>query len=216
VRLPRQSSGGFDRHAPLHGFLPFPHVDHLHPDWGIALAASANGKVKMEEFNREFGHSLVWLPWQRPGFELAMMMKRAAEQNPAAMGLCWAPLDCLPGADARARVLSDTLTVIDQIGQFIERHGNAKRDGFGSRRNRYRRARTAGIWRSRSRPFYAADQRAAAMIVSFTDAPDVLQFVNSVHAKRACFPGNELPGSLYPHKIRPLFVPWETGADLTR
>ncbi len=45
--------------TPLHGFLPFPHVDHLHPDWGIALAASANGKSKMAEFNREFGHSLV-------------------------------------------------------------------------------------------------------------------------------------------------------------
>ncbi len=63
--------------TPLHGFLPFPHVDHLHPDWGIALAASANGKAKMDEFNREFGHRLVWVPWQRPGFELAMMMKRA-------------------------------------------------------------------------------------------------------------------------------------------
>ena len=56
--------------TPLHGFLPFPHVDHLHPDWGIALAASANGKTKMDEFNREFNHSLVWIPWQRPGFEL--------------------------------------------------------------------------------------------------------------------------------------------------
>ena len=63
--------------TPLHGFLPFPHVDHLHPDWGIALAASANGKVKMEEFNREFSHSLVWIPWQRPGFELGIMMRRA-------------------------------------------------------------------------------------------------------------------------------------------
>ena len=62
-------------------FLPFPHVDHLHPDWGIALAASANGKAKMEEFNREFGHSLVWVPWQRPGFELAMMMKRAVRRE---------------------------------------------------------------------------------------------------------------------------------------
>ena len=67
--------------TPLHGFLPFPHVDHLHPDWGIALAASANGKAKMEEFNREFGHRLVWLPWQRPGFELAMMLKRAVERE---------------------------------------------------------------------------------------------------------------------------------------
>ena len=46
--------------TPLHAFLPFPHVDHLHPDWGIALAASANGKAKMEEFNREFNHALVW------------------------------------------------------------------------------------------------------------------------------------------------------------
>lgn len=46
--------------TPLHGFLPFPHVDHLHPDWAIAVAAAANGKDKMEEFNREFGHSLVW------------------------------------------------------------------------------------------------------------------------------------------------------------
>ena len=68
--------------TPLHGFLPFPHVDHLHPDWGIALAASANGKTKMEEFNREFNHSLVWVPWQRPGFELGLMMrKRVVEQS---------------------------------------------------------------------------------------------------------------------------------------
>src|SRR5579863_227140 len=73
--------------TPLHGFLPFPHVDHLHPDWGIALAASANGKVKMEEFNREFNHSLVWLPWQRPGFELGMMMKRAIAANPGCDGI---------------------------------------------------------------------------------------------------------------------------------
>ena len=47
----------------LHAFLPFPHVDHLHPDWEIALAASANGKEKMDEFNHQFGHKLVWIPW---------------------------------------------------------------------------------------------------------------------------------------------------------
>src|SRR6201995_878371 len=63
--------------TPLHGFLPFPHVDHLHPDCAIALAAAANGREKMEQFNRAYGHKLVWLPWQRPGFELAMMMQKA-------------------------------------------------------------------------------------------------------------------------------------------
>src|ERR1700751_5080055 len=59
--------------TPLHALIPFPHVDHLHPDWAIALAASANGQRKLEEFSREFGRRIVWLPWQRPGFELALL-----------------------------------------------------------------------------------------------------------------------------------------------
>ena len=66
--------------TPLHGFLPFAHIDHLHPDWGIALAASANGREKMEEFNRLFAHRLIWVQWQRPGFELAMMLRKAVSE----------------------------------------------------------------------------------------------------------------------------------------
>jgi rhamnose utilization protein RhaD (predicted bifunctional aldolase and dehydrogenase) len=62
--------------TPLHAYLPFPHVDHLHPDWAIALAASANGKRKLDEFNKKYGRRIVWVPWQRPGFELALMLKR--------------------------------------------------------------------------------------------------------------------------------------------
>src|ERR1017187_9339377 len=73
--------------TPLHGYLPFPHVDHLHPDWGIALAASANGKIKMDEFNTEFGHQLAWLPWQRPGFELGMMLRRIVNETPSCDGV---------------------------------------------------------------------------------------------------------------------------------
>ncbi|HXJ38805.1 MAG TPA: class II aldolase/adducin family protein, partial [Bryobacteraceae bacterium] len=68
----------------LHAFLPWDHVDHLHPDWAIAMAASANGKRKMEEFNKEFNRNIVWLPWQRPGFELALMLEQAVKDNPAA------------------------------------------------------------------------------------------------------------------------------------
>ena len=68
--------------TPLHAFLPFDHVDHLHPDWCIALAASANGERKLAEFNARFGRRVVWLPWQRPGFELGMMLRRAVEAHP--------------------------------------------------------------------------------------------------------------------------------------
>src|SRR6266576_5947654 len=68
--------------TPLHAFLPFTHVDHLHPDWAIALAASANGKRKLDQFNQRYNHNIVWLPWQRPGFELGMMLNRAVAENP--------------------------------------------------------------------------------------------------------------------------------------
>ena len=90
--------------TPLHGYLPFAHVDHLHPDWGIALAASANGKIKMDEFNQQFGHKLAWLPWQRPGFELRhdAAPDRPAKL-PAATAWCSAAMACLPGAKLSAR-----------------------------------------------------------------------------------------------------------------
>src|SRR5713226_10167785 len=67
--------------TPLHAFLPFAHVDHLHPDWAIALAASANGRTKLDEFNRRYGRRIVWVPWQRPGFELALMLRQAVEEH---------------------------------------------------------------------------------------------------------------------------------------
>ena len=73
--------------TPLHAFLPFPHVDHLHPDWAIALAASANGKQKLAEFNKQFGRHIVWVPWQRPGFELALMIEKAVSDTPNADGI---------------------------------------------------------------------------------------------------------------------------------
>src|SRR5207248_7866329 len=73
--------------TPLHAFLPFDHVDHLHPDWAIALAASANGKNKLEEFNRQFDRKIVWVPWQRPGFQLALLIEKAVRENPGTDGI---------------------------------------------------------------------------------------------------------------------------------
>src|SRR5262245_43912297 len=73
--------------TPLHAYLPFAHVDHLHPDWAIALAASRNGREKLDAFNWRFKHRLVWVPWQRPGFELALMLQQAVEANPDCDGI---------------------------------------------------------------------------------------------------------------------------------
>ncbi|HWA93424.1 MAG TPA: bifunctional rhamnulose-1-phosphate aldolase/short-chain dehydrogenase [Terracidiphilus sp.] len=200
--------------TPLHGYLPFPHVDHLHPDWGIALAASANGKAKMDEFNREFGHSLVWLPWQRPGFELGLMMRKAIQDNPGCDGIVLGGHGLFTWGETQRECYLNTITLIDQIGQFIARHGEAKgATRFGgevvpARANRSELAiQIAPFLRGR----VSAKSRA---IASFTDAPDVLQFVNSKHAKDLAFLGTSCPDHFIRTKIRPLFVPWAADADI--
>jgi rhamnose utilization protein RhaD (predicted bifunctional aldolase and dehydrogenase)/NAD(P)-dependent dehydrogenase (short-subunit alcohol dehydrogenase family) len=200
--------------TPLHGFLPFPHVDHLHPDWGIALAASANGKVKMEEFNREFGHSLVWLPWQRPGFELGLMLRKAERDNPGCDGIVLGGHGLFTWGQTQRECYLNTLTIIDQIGQFIERHGVAKGTSrFGgevtsARDNRKELAvEIAPFLRGR----VSGQNR---WIASFSDAGDVLQFVNSAHAKELSFLGTSCPDHFIRTKIRPLFVPWSASSDI--
>jgi rhamnose utilization protein RhaD (predicted bifunctional aldolase and dehydrogenase)/NAD(P)-dependent dehydrogenase (short-subunit alcohol dehydrogenase family) len=200
--------------TPLHGFLPFPHVDHLHPDWGIALAASANGKAKMEEFNREFGHSLVWLPWQRPGFELAMMLKRAIAVNPGLDGIVLGGHGLFTWGENQRECYLNTIAIIDQLGQFIDRHAAAKGpERFGGRAvparadRREIAVRIAPFLRGR-----VSEQK--RLIANFSDAEDVLQFVNAVDAEKLAFLGTSCPDHFIRTKIRPLFVPWAAGADL--
>src|SRR5215469_102537 len=200
--------------TPLHGFLPFPHVDHLHPDWGIALAASGNGKKKMDEFNREFGHKLVWVPWQRPGFELAMMMRRALDQNPGCDGIVLGGHGLFTWGQTQRECYLNTITIIDQIGQFIARHGEQKgpeRFGGVTVESRADRRDLAVAIAPYLRGRVSVQNR---WIASFSDAEDVLQFVNAKHAKELAFLGTSCPDHFIRTKIRPLFVPWSPDEDL--
>jgi rhamnose utilization protein RhaD (predicted bifunctional aldolase and dehydrogenase)/NAD(P)-dependent dehydrogenase (short-subunit alcohol dehydrogenase family) len=200
--------------TPLHGFLPFLHVDHLHPDWGIAVAASANGKTKMEEFNREFNHSLVWIPWQRPGFELGLMLRQAVRDNPGCDGIVLGGHGLFTWGDTQRECYINTLTVIDQIGQFIERHGLKKGAiRFGGQATAAREDRV-GLAVQIAPYLRGRVSKQNRWISSFTDAPDVLEFVNSINAKDLAFLGTSCPDHFIRTKIRPLFVPWADGADL--
>ncbi|HEY6488262.1 MAG: bifunctional rhamnulose-1-phosphate aldolase/short-chain dehydrogenase [Terracidiphilus sp.] len=198
--------------TPLHGFLPFPHVDHLHPDWGIALAASANGKVKMEQFNREFSHSLVWVPWQRPGFELGLMMRRAVADNPRCDGIVLGGHGLFTWGHTQRECYLNTITLIDQIGQFIARHAKSEvRFGGEAVPARSDRRDLAIDIAPFLRGRVSTQNR---WIASFRDAPDVLQFVNSVQAKELAFLGTSCPDHFIRTKIRPLFVPWAANAGI--
>jgi rhamnose utilization protein RhaD (predicted bifunctional aldolase and dehydrogenase)/NAD(P)-dependent dehydrogenase (short-subunit alcohol dehydrogenase family) len=197
----------------LHAFLPFPHVDHLHPDWGIALAASANGKEKMDEFNHQFGHKMVWIPWQRPGFELAMMLERAVKAVPGCDGVVLGGHGLFTWGDTQRASYLNTITIIDQIGRFIESH-RARRNShsFGGARHASHpeRQKIANKLMPFLRGSVSTQQR---MIGSFTDIPEVLDFVNSHSAARLAHLGTSCPDHFIRTKIRPLLVEWDHSAD---
>ncbi|WP_260738471.1 bifunctional rhamnulose-1-phosphate aldolase/short-chain dehydrogenase [Tunturiibacter lichenicola] len=199
--------------TPLHGFLPFAHVDHLHPDWGIALAASANGKIKMEEFNKEFGHKLAWLPWQRPGFELGMMLKKIVEQTSGCDGVVLGGHGLFTWGDTQRESYLNTITIIDQLGQFIERHGSvAGHNHFGGVQVKSRDDRAAIALQIM--PYLrGVVSRKQRWIGSFSDLPKVLEFVNSAQAQKLAHLGTSCPDHFIRTKIRPMFIKWNPAGD---
>jgi rhamnose utilization protein RhaD (predicted bifunctional aldolase and dehydrogenase)/NAD(P)-dependent dehydrogenase (short-subunit alcohol dehydrogenase family) len=197
----------------LHAFLPFAHVDHLHPDWGIALAASANGKEKMEEFNKEFNHKMVWIPWQRPGFELAMMLDRAVKAEPGCDGIVLGGHGLFTWGDTQRESYLNTITIIDQLGQFIESH-RAKKSvaSFGGAKYKPHQERQSIA--TKLMPFLrGAVSTQQRMIGSFTDIPEVLDFINSHSAAELAHLGTSCPDHFIRTKIRPMFVDWDPATD---
>ena len=201
--------------TPLHGFLPFRHIDHLHPDWGIALAASANGRDKMEEFNRLFEHHLVWVPWQRPGFELAMMLRSAVRELPDCDGVVLGGHGLFTWGDTQRECYENTISIIDQLGQFVVDHVEKKGAGlFGGSRSgalQNRRDLALDIF-----PFLRGRVSSIRRLIgSFSDLPEVLRFVNSSDAETLAHLGTSCPDHFIRTKVRPMFVSWEPSADVT-
>jgi rhamnose utilization protein RhaD (predicted bifunctional aldolase and dehydrogenase)/NAD(P)-dependent dehydrogenase (short-subunit alcohol dehydrogenase family) len=193
--------------TPLHGFLPFRHVDHLHPDWGIAMAAAADGREKMAEFNRAFDHSLVWVPWQRPGFELAMMMRRAVRENPGCDGIVLGGHGLFTWGETQRACYLNTLTMIDHLGQFVQAHIERKSAtifGGPALQSRANRKEIALELLPFVRGRVSERKR---LIGSWTDGEDVLRFVNSRDGAALAHLGTSCPDHFIRTKIRPLFVP---------
>ena len=204
--------------TPLHGFLPFRHVDHLHPDCAIALAAAANGRDKMEEFNKRYGHTLVWLPWQRPGFELGLMLRRAVAQEPACDGIVLGGHGLFTWGDTQRECYLNTITVIDQLTSFIEEHLEKKRDHIFGGRKYEPLADRKGIALEILPALRGRVSEQKRLIGSYSDHPDVLEFVNSADAQKLAYLGTSCPDHFIRTKIRPMFVPWDpkSGTDALR
>src|SRR3954453_22344468 len=168
-------------HTPLHAYLPFDHVDHLHPDWAIALAASANGRVKLEEFNRRYGRRIVWVPWQRPGFELAMMLQAAVAEHPDSEGIVLGSHGLFTWGRTQRECYRNSIKTIDQMGGFIDDHARRQPIRFGgaSVTHEVDRDAAAAAVLPHVRGALSSDRRVVAHVERSDEA---LEFANSAWA----------------------------------
>jgi rhamnose utilization protein RhaD (predicted bifunctional aldolase and dehydrogenase)/NAD(P)-dependent dehydrogenase (short-subunit alcohol dehydrogenase family) len=194
--------------TPLHAILPYPHVDHLHPDWAIALAASANGERKLAEYNKEFARKIAWVPWQRPGFELALLIARTVEETAGIDGILLGGHGLFTwGATQRDCYLSSIHT-IDQMGEFVQRHQRKKTTVFGGLAHAplQDRKKVASQVLPALRGALSSNRR---VVAHYTDHEDALGFAGSKWAVELSALGTSCPDHFLRTKVRPFFVSWD-------
>jgi len=198
--------------TPLHAFLPFAHVDHLHPDWAIALAASANGKRKLEEFNREFDRKIVWVPWQRPGFELALLIERAVQDNPGTEGLVLGGHGLFTWGTTQRDCYLNSIHTIDQMGEFILKHQSRKNSLFGGVEygSVQDRKNIATQILPALRGVLSSNRR---VVAHYADDEDALTFAGSQWAKDLSTLGTSCPDHFLRTRVCPLFLPWDPAKE---
>lgn len=199
--------------TPLHAFLPFEHVDHLHPDWAIALAASANGKEKLAQFNAAHGRNIVWLPWQRPGFELALMLRRAVAENPGCDGVLLGGHGLFTWGQTQRECYSSSIKTIDQMGAFIDEHAEpVRRPMFGGAAvsASLDREATAAVILPYLRGVVSSNRRT---IAHWDSSDEALVFASSRWAEELCRLGTSCPDHFLRTRISPMFVSWNPASD---
>jgi rhamnose utilization protein RhaD (predicted bifunctional aldolase and dehydrogenase)/NAD(P)-dependent dehydrogenase (short-subunit alcohol dehydrogenase family) len=197
--------------TPLHAFIPAAHVDHLHPDWAIALAASANGRQKLEEFNRQFNRRIIWLPWQRPGFELALMIEAAVRDNPNGEGLILGSHGLFTWGATHRECYLNSIRTIDEMGQFIDEHRSRHQVRFGGAAHRplEQRREIAARLLPALRGELSSNRR---VIAHFADDDVSLDFAGSAWAHELGRLGTSCPDHFLRTRICPLVVAWDPAA----
>ncbi len=199
--------------TPLHGFLPFKHIDHLHPDAAIAIAAAKDGKKITQEL---FNGSIGWVEWQRPGFDLGLKLKQCLDENPGIRGIMLGSHGLFTWGDTAYESYINTLEVIERCAQYLEENygkkspvfGGAKRESLPADQRRMKAAQLAPVLRG----FCSSNVK---MLGHFTDDERVLQFINSNDLDRLAPLGTSCPDHFLRTKISPLVLELGTEADLS-
>ncbi len=192
--------------TPLHGFVPFKHVDHMHPDAIIAIAASKNSRELTAEI---FGDEIGWLPWRRPGFQLGLDLEAFVKANPNAKGVVLESHGLFTWADDARTCYETTLAIINKAIEWLDRK-TAGKAAFGgaaaqSLAASERRAIAARLM-PEIRGLIGKDER---KLGHFDDQDAVLEFVNSNNLHPLAALGTSCPDHFLRTKIRPLVVDFD-------
>ncbi len=192
--------------TPLHGFLPARHVDHMHPNSVIAIAAS---DASEELTSKIFGDEIGWVPWLRPGFELGLLMKTKVESNPGLKGLVMGQHGLINWADDDKECYELTLELIDKAAAFIESKDKGDLTFGGAKHSALDHVQRNKIlvdilpWLRGQ----VSQQNKFVGTVEWSDS--IMRFVNSNDAERLAELGTSCPDHFLRTKIKPLYVDWD-------
>ena len=199
--------------TPLHGFLPFKHIDHLHPDAAIAIAAAKDGKkITQELFNGTIG----WVEWQKPGFDLGLQLKACLDENPGIKGIMLGSHGLFTWGDTAYESYINILEVIERCAAFIEDSVAKNKTVFAGEKikslAKEDRLKQAAALAPVLRGFCSSQRN---MIGHFTDDDRVLQFINSNDLDRLAPLGTSCPDHFLRTKISPLVLELSPSEDLS-
>jgi rhamnulose-1-phosphate aldolase/alcohol dehydrogenase len=198
--------------TPLHGLLPFKHIDHLHPDALIAIAAAEDSEKITKKI---WGDTMGWVPWQRPGFDLGLQLENCLNENPGIRGIVLGSHGVFTWGDTSYESYINSLEVIEVASQYIEDKIAERGAVFGGQKmnslEKTKRVSQASILAPILRGLCSSEQN---MIGHFTDDTKVLEFINSNDLNRLAPMGTSCPDHFLRTKIKPLILALNPEDDL--
>jgi rhamnulose-1-phosphate aldolase/alcohol dehydrogenase len=188
----------------MHGLVDAAHVDHLHPDSGIAIATAADGEQLTEAI---FGEKVTWVPWRRPGFQLGLDIAAIKKANPAAIGCILGGHGITAWGDTSEEAETNSLWIIDTAAAYLVEHSKAEPfgpalDGYAALPETERHAKAAAL-AATLRSIASAD---APMVGHYTDDERVLDFLASTEHPRLAGLGTSCPDHFLRTKVKPLVL----------
>ncbi|MCX8523246.1 bifunctional aldolase/short-chain dehydrogenase [Chryseobacterium formosus] len=199
--------------TPLHGLLPFKHIDHLHPDALIAVAAAKDSEAVTKEI---WGDTMGWVPWQRPGFDLGLQLEKCLADNPGIRGIVLGSHGLFTWGDTSYESYMNSLEVIEMASEFIAKKIEENGKVFGGQKVESlpadeRKNKAAQIM-PLLRGLASSENR---MVGHFTDSDVVLEFINSNDLERLAPMGTSCPDHFLRTKIQPLVLTLDKNEDLS-